>query len=464
MSEPTSHNPSSHRTHSGEAISENVVVDQSTLNRAVMAGLVGTTLENYDFVIYGTAAALVFNKLFFPNVTPAIGLLAAFATFGVGFVARPLGGLFFSHFGDRIGRKFVLVATLFLMGTATLLIGLLPTYEQAGVLSPALLVVCRILQGFGAGAEQAGGIVLLAETAPAHQRGRYASMVYVGAAFGSILGALAWILVQAAMPNDLLTFGWRLVFLSSILVTIAAYFFRRHLRESPIFEEAESRGEVGKEKTPIGEAFKYGWRGIGRVFLLNVGAIGHSYFYQTFVGGYVVNNLGMPASVVPPMLLIGGVFAAISAITAGMLADRFGRRPIYLVICSLLLVLPFPAMMMLQTKNVIIIGIVVVLGFILAVEGLVGVQSAFLPELFGSRYRYAGVALGRETSAAVGGFAPLIAQALIASTGSWVPVAVMLMILMVIPIVTTIMAPETVGRDLLIEEDAKPGEARPIHA
>ena len=172
-------------------ISESIVVDKANLFRASMAGLVGTTLENYDFVIYGTGAALVFNKVFFSSASPAAGIMASFAVYGVGFVARPLGGLFFSHYGDRVGRKFVLVATLFLMGTATFAIGLLPTYEQVGLLSPILLLLCRILQGFGAGAEQAGGIVLLTETAPQTQRGRYASLVYVGAALGSVLGALA---------------------------------------------------------------------------------------------------------------------------------------------------------------------------------------------------------------------------------------------------------------------------------
>ena len=192
--------------------------------------------------------------------------MASFAVYGVGFVARPLGGLFFSHYGDRVGRKFVLVATLFLMGTATFAIGLLPTYEQVGLLSPILLLLCRILQGFGAGAEQAGGIVLLTETAPQTQRGRYASLVYVGAALGSVLGALAWIVVlQLLTPEQVLAWGWRVVFLSSIVVTIAAYIFRRVLNESPVFEEAKNRGEVGREKTPIAEAFKYGWRGIVRV-------------------------------------------------------------------------------------------------------------------------------------------------------------------------------------------------------
>lgn len=443
-------------------ISESLTVDRSTLRRASLAGMIGTTLENYDFVIYGTAAALVFNELFFPNMDPAIGVLASFATYGVGFVARPLGGLFFSHFGDRIGRKWVLVSTLFLMGTATLLIGLLPTYNSVGVLAPILLTLCRLLQGFGAGAEQAGGIVLLTETAPRDKRGRYASLVYVGAALGAILGALVWILVQLLPDDQVQSYGWRLVFLSSVIVTVAAYVFRRKLRESPVFEEAKARGKiVERQRTPLSLALRHGWRGIGRVFCLNIGAIAHSYFYQVFVANYIKNDLGMPADVVPPMLLIGGVFAIAAAITAGMLSDRFGRRPIYIIICSVLMLMPYPAFLLLHTENVIIVGAVVVLGFVFAVEGTVGVQSAFLPELFGARYRYAGVALGRETSAAVGGFGPFIAQGLLAGTGSYVPVALYLMLMIGIGLVTAIRTPETRGRDLLSDHDVKHGDPPP---
>ena len=196
--------------------------------------------------------------------------------------------------------------------------------------------------------------------------------------------------LQLLTNEQVLAWGWRVVFLSSIVVTIAAYIFRRVLNESPVFEEAKNRGEVGREKTPIAEAFKYGWRGIVRVILLTLGAIAHSYFFQVFVGSYVVDRLKMPASVVPPMLLIGGLFAMAAAVTAGMLSDRFGRKPIYLIICGVLAVLPYVTFPLLDTKDVFVVGLVVVLGFIFAVEGTVGVQAAYYPELFGSRYRYAG--------------------------------------------------------------------------
>ena len=184
-------------------------------------------LEQYDFVIYGTASALIFGRLFFPNISPAAGTMASFGAYAVGFAARPLGGLFFSRYGDILGRKWVLVATLLFMGGSTLAIGLLPTFDQVGLLAPSLLVLCRFFQGFGAGAEQAGGATLLTETAPPGQRGRYASLIMVGAALGTALGAVIWVLVQLLPEDQMLAWGWRLIFLSSIVVTIFAMVMRR---------------------------------------------------------------------------------------------------------------------------------------------------------------------------------------------------------------------------------------------
>ena len=220
--------------------------DPSNVRRAATAGLVGTMLENYDFVIYGTASALVFGKLFFPDVSPVAGMIAAFSAYAIGFLARPLGGLFFSHFGEKYGRKWVLVTTLFLMGAATFAIGCLPTYESIGVAAPILLVVCRFLQGFGAGAEQSGGATLLTETAPLGRRGRLSSFIMVGAAFGSILGALAWVLAQQLPDEALMSWGWRAIFWSSFVVTVAAAIIRSKMAESPIFEELKKTVEDRK--------------------------------------------------------------------------------------------------------------------------------------------------------------------------------------------------------------------------
>ena len=431
--------------------------DRAPVRRAAWAGLIGTALEQYDFVIYGTASAIIFNKIFFPNVDPAIGVIAAFGAYAVGFGARPLGGLFFSKFGDRLGRKWVLVATLFLMGIATFAIGLLPTYGQVGLWAPVLLVMCRFLQGFGAGAEQAGGVVLVAETAPKGTRGRYASLVFVGAAAGTALGAVVWILVQLMPTAALEAYGWRLVFFSSIFVTIAAYLIRRKLKESPVFEEKKEEIEEAVRHTPVSDVIRNGRRGLFQVFLMNVGANAHSYIFQVFLGSYLITQLKIDATFIPKVLLVGALFACISAYAFGTMSDRFGRRRMYLVVTAFLFIFPIPAFLLLNTGNLFLISLVIVLGFIFAAQGSVGVQAAYFPELFGSRYRYAGVALGREFSSVFGGgIAPLICSALVtAFSGSWIPVALYMMVMMGISLATTIKAPETVDRDLLTEEDAK---------
>jgi MFS family permease len=430
--------------------------DQQTVRRAAWAGLIGTALEQYDFVIYGTAAALVFNDIFFPDVSPAVGFIASFSTYAVGFAARPLGGLFFSHFGDRLGRKWVLVATLLLMGVATFFIGLLPTYDQVGLWAPILLVVLRVLQGFGAGAEQAGGIVLLTETAARGRRGRYASLVYVGAAAGTVLGAVIWILVQLWPEEDVMTWGWRLVFFSSVVVTVAAFIIRRKMSESPVFKELKTEGVIERQKAPISDVLKHGRFGVARVFFMNLGTNAHSYVFQVFMASYLISQLEIDKAFIPKVLLIGALFACVSAYVFGRLSDRFGRRPMYLIVTGFLLIFPVPAFMLVGTQNLVLITLVIVLGFVFAGYGSVGVQAAYFPELFGSRYRYAGVAIGREFSAIFGGgVAPLICSALVTwASGSWWPVAIYMMAIMAISLVATIVSPETVDRDLLTEEDA----------
>ncbi|WP_159792628.1 MFS transporter [Puerhibacterium puerhi] len=434
---------------------EETAVEPAVVRRAAAAGLVGTALEQYDFVIYGTAAAIVFNTLFFPEVSPAVGVISSLGTYAVGFAARPLGGLFFSRYGDRLGRKWVLVGTLFLMGVATFAIGLLPTYEQVGLLAPVLLVVCRILQGFGAGAEQAGGVTLLAETARASRRGFYASLVFVGAALGSVLGALAWLWAQRLDEAALTSWGWRAVFFTSALVTVAAYVFRRRLNESPVFEQA-TKGQIGRKDTPIGDVLRHGRPALWRVFLINMGSNGQSYVYQVFMGSYLVTWLGVEAAFIPEVLLYGALGACLAAVAAGWATDRVGRKPVILAVLGFLFFFPVPAFLLLQTRNEVLIGLVVVVGFMVAGYGTVGSQGAFYAEMFGSRYRYAGISLAREFSSVFGGgIAPLVSSALITwASGSWWPVAVYMMAMIALSFVGALLSPETRGRDLRLEQDA----------
>lgn len=428
--------------------------DRKAVRRAAWAGLIGTTLEQYDFVIYGTASALIFSKLFFPNISPVAGILASFSAYAVGFAARPLGGLIFSRFGDRLGRKWVLVATLLLMGGSTLAIGLLPTYSQVGLLAPVLLVACRFFQGMGAGAEQAGGATLLTETAGRGKRGSLASLVMTGAALGTALGAVAWILAQSLPEEALMTWGWRLVFGSSLLVTIAALIIRRKLHESPVFQELKE--QVGETQAPVAETFRKGRKPLLLAFFLNVGSNAQSYTYQVFMASYLVSSVGVDKAFVPKVLLLGAICGGIAAFGFGALSDVVGRKSVYSTIMGALVLLPVPTFIALNTGSPVAITVAIVLGFVLACHGSVGVQMSYFPELFGNRYRYAGVALSREFSSVVGGgVAPLICAGLMAAFGgSWIPVAIYMMAIMAISFAASLVAPETKDRDLNIAQDA----------
>ncbi|AXG76681.1 MFS transporter [Streptomyces paludis] len=437
------------------------VPDPRAVKRAAWAGLIGTALEQYDFVIYGTASALIFSELFFPNVSASVGILASFSTYAVGFAARPLGGLFFSRYGDRLGRKWVLVATLLLMGGSTLAIGLLPTYGQVGLLAPILLLICRMGQGFGAGAEQSGAASLLTETAAKGRRGRLSSLVMTGAALGTAMGAVAWILAQRLSDDALMTWGWRLVFGSSLVVTVAAMVIRRKLHESPVFQELKEKRE--RPSSPVKEVLTTGRKPMLLVLFMNWGISTQSYTYQVFMASYLVTTVGVDKKFVPEVLLLGAICGGIAAIAFGTLSDRFGRRPVYTTILSALVLLPVPTFVALNSGSKVAITVAIVIGFILACQGAVGVQMSFFPELFGSRYRYAGVTLGREFSSVIGGgVAPLICTALVtAFSGSWIPVAVYMMLITAVSLIATRMAPETLDRDLSLPTDATdPGAAR----
>ncbi|PVE12992.1 MHS family MFS transporter [Streptomyces scopuliridis] len=435
--------------------------DPGAVRRAAWAGLIGTALEQYDFVIYGTASALIFSDLFFPNVSASVGILASFSTYAVGFAARPLGGLFFSRYGDRLGRKWVLVATLLLMGGSTLAIGLLPTYGQVGLLAPILLLICRMGQGFGAGAEQSGGATLLTETAARGRRGRLSSLVMAGAALGTALGAVAWILAQRLSDDALMSWGWRLVFCSSLVVTVVAMVIRRKLNESPVFQDLKKQAE--RPASPVKEVFAHGRRPMLLVLFMNFGISTQSYTYQVFMASYLVTTVGVDKDFVPEVLLLGAICGGIAAIGFGTLSDRLGRRPVYTLILSALVLLPAPTFVALNSGSKIAITVAIVVGFILACQGAVGVQMSYFPELFGNRYRYAGVTLGREFSSVIGGgVAPLICTALVtAFSGSWIPVAVYMMLVTTVSLITTRMAPETLDRDLNTPVDSTdPAEIR----
>lgn len=424
--------------------------------RSAASGLIGTTLEFFDLQLYGLAAALVFPQLFFSDLPPALAGLASFATYAVGFVARPVGAFVFARLGDKHGRKWVLIVTITLMGVATTLMGLLPTAAQIGVLAPVLLVVLRLAQGFGAGAELSGASVLLSEFASARRRGIFASLVCLGTNSGTLLASGAWLAVSSLPEDVFLDWGWRIPFVASLLVALFAIWVRRSLSESPVFESAVGTVPV-EERTPVRDLVRHGRRSFVVSLMLRIGENGPSYLLQSFLVGYVVTGLAMDAWVGSAAVLVASLVAYATIPTVGWLSDVVGRRTMYRVLSGLLLVSAFPSWWIMQSGEPWTVFAVMVVNLSVGVLGLYSVQSSYFPELFGSRYRYLGLAMGKEIGGVLaGGIAPLVAASLVLATGgSWIPIATYMAVLAAVAFVGTFLAPETKGRDLTLVEDPR---------
>jgi MFS transporter, MHS family, metabolite:H+ symporter len=431
------------------------VLERSQIRRNVVSATAATALEYYDFALYGLAAALVLNTLFFPNVSPAAGILAAFATHAVGFLARPFGGVILGWLGDRIGRKTVLIITVGMMGAATTAIGLLPTYAAIGVWAPVLLVLLRIVQGFGAGAELAGASALLTESAGPKRRGLMASFVCLGTNTGTLAASGIWLLILMLPDEQMLSWGWRIPFLLSIVVTAWAFWMRWTLGESPTFEKTE-----GKQRgLPIREVYSDMFSGGRRMLLtamgLRIGEAGPSVLFQVFFVGFAANAAGGNRAVGTAGLMVASVIAFVTSPLIGWMSDRHGRRIMFRWLSGSLAILAFPLVLMLQTGRVELIILSYTVGFGILVYGLYAVESSYLPELFGSRYRYSGIAVAKEFGGIVsGGIAPLVAAALVTAAGHWWPLVVYLALLAMVSFVTTFFSPETAGRDLVTEANA----------
>ncbi|GHG58180.1 MFS transporter [Sinomonas cellulolyticus] len=395
---------------------------RKTPRKAALASFLGSTLEYYDFFIYGTAAALVFPALFFPADNPTAGLVAAFATFGVAYVARPLGGMVMGHFGDRLGRRNVLLVTLSLMGLASLGIGFLPTYDAVGLLAPVLLTLGRLLQGFSAGAESAGASTLTLEHSPEGRRGFFTSFVMTGYASGMVLATLVFVPITALPKADLMSWGWRVPFWCSIVVLAIAYWVRTHLEETPVFEEAKDEGEV--RKLPLGQVLRYQAADVVRVLFMSIFSVMQTIF-TVFGLSYATAHGGLDK----------GAILTINAVTIGLsmlvmpavaaLSDRIGRKPLMItamVGCTAALFAYFWA---LGTGNLVLVFIVSFAFMTVLYSGFNGVWPGFFAELFAAPVRYSGMALGNQLGLLVAGFGPMIGGLLMTSgpTG-WVPVAV----------------------------------------
>ncbi|WP_423464071.1 MFS transporter [Promicromonospora sp. MS192] len=413
---------------------------------AVIGSSVGTIIEWYDFTLYGLASALVFAPLFFGGGGLA-GTLGAFASFAVGFGARPIGGLVFAHVGDRLGRKGTLLATLVMMGTATTLIGALPTADTIGVWAPVILTVLRVVQGAGAGAEFAGAMTMANESAPV--RGRALTAGFPGAAVyvGMAIATVTFAVLSAALPGDaFVTWGWRIPFLASAVIVAFALYFRLRVKETAAFEAAERDGAV--VAAPVAEAVRGYWRVLLPGMALFVFVLPWVYVVQTFSISYTTGDLGVDRTGALVGLIVAEVLTVPATLWFGWLADRVGRKPVLLGAGSFAVLFAFPMFWLFDTGSAVLVGVALVLGLAVVQGATIGVSAALLSEVFPTRLRWSGIAISRELPAAVfGGTAPFVATWLV-TVGGGAPhlVAVYLVVVSAIGLAGILALPETLPR------------------
>lgn len=416
---------------------------QVPMRRVFLATLVGTTIEWYDYLIYGTTAALVFNQLFFPNFSPLAGTLAAFASFAVGFFARPLGGIIFGHFGDRVGRKGMLFLTLLLMGGATFLIGLLPTFQTIGVWAPILLVALRLVQGLGLGGEWGGAALIATEHAPSGRRGFFGSSVQMGAAAGLVISsAVITISTQLMSDAQFLAWGWRIPFLVSILLVVVAIYIRLQIPEPEVFTRIK---EANREVSlPIIEALRLRPKNI----LLMVGITGANnivfYVAIVYTVSYATSQLGLQNSTMTLWLLITGVFYILALPAFGALSDYINRRRLMMVGAVGMAALAFPYFWLLNTGNPLLILLAMVVMIAGPVAAIFGPQPGFFPDLFETQIRYSGISLGYNlTTMIFGGLTPFIATALFAWLGGTWAIAMYVIVTALISVASLYIVADT---------------------
>ena len=421
---------------------------QTAMTPVVFASSIGTVIEWYDFLIYGTAAALVFNTLFFPKLDPLTGTLASLGTYAVGFFARPIGGILFGHFGDRIGRKTSLMLTMLVMALGTFAVGLLPTYNQIGIWAPILLVTLRLIQGIGLGGEWGGASLMVLEHAPSHRRGLYGSLVQVGFPLGLVTSYGVFTLVTSAMPQSaFLAWGWRIPFLVSVVLLVIGWYVRSRLPETPLFEDIKRRGAIAAN--PFFETIFKNPRSFLVAVGLKISEVSWVYILTVFVVIYGTTTLKLPKQLLLNAVFIAALLELITIPFFGWLADLWGRRSLYFLGTLFTVCFAFPLFWLLDTKDplTIILALIIALNF--GHGTMFGIQSTYFPELFGTRVRYTGASFGFQLSAAIGGgLAPIIATVLAEYMGGTAGVSSVLILLAVITFVATLFARETKNESL----------------
>ncbi|GAA5138013.1 MFS transporter [Pseudonocardia adelaidensis] len=401
-----------------------------------MASFIGTSIEWYDYYIFGTAAALVFGQLFYPSFSPAAGTLAAFGTFAVGFIARPLGAAVIGHFGDRLGRKSMLVLTLVLTGGSTFLIGVLPTYAAIGIAAPLLLVVLRVAQGFGVGGEWGGAVLIATEHAPPRKRAMYGSFAQFGVPMGVLTSNLAFLAVAPLSNEQFLEWGWRLPFLASLLLVIVGVLVRRRLQDAPEFERLKKDRAVSK--VPVAELFRRDPLTLALASLAAIAPPAIGYSVIVYMLTYGTQVVGYPRPLLLTLILLSTVVWIAVIVLSAVLADRYGAKPIYVIGAITAVVWPLPMFAMVDTGNA---GLAFVAFCVAAlVQGLiVGAQGRLFTEIFDVRVRYSGASIAYQIGGMIGGaITPIAATALFAAYGSSTAIALYLSAICLVSLLATL--------------------------
>lgn len=382
------------------------------------ASTIGTAIEWYDFFLYGFLAATVFPKLFFPQLSPVAGTIASFTTYFVGFAARPIGGAFFGWFGDRIGRKSTLIATLLVMGIATALMGFMPGYTSIGLAAPILISILRFLQGAGVGGEWGGSVLLSQEYGDDRHRGFWTSWPQTGVPIGLALSAGALLAFQALFPGAAFnSIGWRIPFFLSILLVLVGLYIRLRILETPAFRQVQQEGRISH--VPVLEVFRHYWREIILSALLRSCEQAPFYIFTTFILSYGVKTLGLSSGLLYLGIIITAFFSLVMMPTYSSISDRVGRKRWYMIGCVLMAAWAFPYFLLLQTKSAVVVVVAMVLSVSLFHDWLYGPQAALIAERFGTRLRYSGASIGYQlASVTAGGPAPIIATALVAGSAA----------------------------------------------
>ncbi|GAB6932795.1 MFS transporter [Calditerricola satsumensis] len=417
--------------------------DQKQRRRVLMASLVGNSIEWFDYFLYSTAAGLVFNQLFFPkSMDPLVALMASYLTLALTFVFRPLGGILFAHIGDRIGRKKTLVMTLMLMGCSTVLIGLLPTYEQIGIWAPILLIILRIIQGFGIGGEWGGALLIAVEHAEGKRRAFFGSVPQMGIPIGLLLGTFSLsVMSMVTTEEQFLSWGWRVPFILSIVLVLLGLWLRKGIDESPIFKEAQEQGKV--VRIPILETLCNYWKETLISVGLKVVETAPFYIFGTFVVSYATLQ-GYSKSTALNAVAIASLVTAILIPYMGILGDRIGRKPLYIAGTIGIILFAFPYFWMIHGKSDLLLILATIIGLGILWTPVTAVLGTLYSEIFSTQVRYTGATLGYQIGAAVaGGTAPFIATALLGTFNSWIPIAIYLVLTSLISLLSIVSVRET---------------------